>query len=591
MTSLIARFVVCLPLVLLVGAAVAPTAAPDRMECRLANGLLVTIARDAVAPAVVILLSFPVGSGDDPADSPGMAHLMEHLYVRGVPSDLGLFAERAADLDGRMVNGSTDFDRSLFYWTIPAPRLDAALALEAERAKLLSATLARRALDRERIVVDAELGEESDLLDSQVKRAAFPIIYGASHPYAHLPGGTVGRLGEIDLKTAKRRLADRYNIGRAHLVIVGDVDPAAAMALIERRLAVLPPRASEPRQPPPYPAASVAPRTISMRGRSRSVTLYKAAPSLEDPSGMALERGVGDLQNALAKRSREAFGVNVASSLWYRPSEKAGNLGMRLVLARSVDVGNAQAFLARFLDDVRAGRCGCADQSIANPVRLSALDKAIALAKGSDERTTLVARVTPAATDAAVRRAFSGPFTTILVNGIPLPDGATKGVKATVGIGLVSAGGLVPVELRLSVGSDASRLIPLRILAQALGGGTASLLDRHLRDERGWTYGLKTETTDAGGGAMATIRFRIVGKHLLESLDLANASLDELAAPTAASDLALERACRVVLADPASFGSEHVSSCKGDATTIAARALAAAFHNALSVSPYETDFT
>jgi predicted Zn-dependent peptidase len=591
MTSLIARFAVCLPLVLFAGAAVALPDAPERMERRLANGLLVTVTRDDVAPAVAVLLSFPVGSGDDPMDAPGMAHLMEHLYVRGVPSKLGLFSERAADLDGRLVNGSTDFDRSLFYWTVPAPRLDAALALEAERAKLLSATLVRRALDRERIVVEAELGEESDLLDAQVKRAAFPIIYGASHPYAHLPGGTVGRLDKIDIKTAKRRLADRYNIGRAHLVIVGDVDPAAAMALVERRLASLPPLASKPRQHPLHSAVSVAPRTISLQGRSRSVTLYKAAPSLKDPSGFALERGVGDLQNALARRSREAFGVTVASSLWYRPSEKAGNLGMRLVLGRSVDVRNAQAFLDRFVDEVRAGRCDCAGQSNANPVWLSALDKAIVLAKGSDERATLVARVMPNATAAAVQRAFSGLFTTILVNGLPLPDGAVKGVKATVRIGLISAGGLVPVELRLSFDSDASGLIPLHILAQALGGGTASLLDRHLRDERGWTYGLKTETTAAGGGAIATIRFRIAGNHLLRSLALANVSLNELAASTAASDIALERACRVVRADPALINSEHVSNCEGEATTIAARALAAAFHDALARSPYETDFT
>lgn len=590
MTSLISRFAVCLPLALFAGAAVAPPSAPDRMERRLANGLLVTVARDAAAPAVAVLLSFSVGSGDDPTDALGMAHLMEHLYVRGVPSDLGLFAERAADLGGRMVNGSTDFDRSLFYWTVPAPRLDAALALEAERANLVSATLTHRALNRERSIVDAELREESDSLDAQVKRAAFPIIYGASHPYAHLPGGSVGFLGGLDLKAARRRLAARYNIGRAHLVVVGDVDPAAAMALVERQLASLPGRASELRQPPLNPAAPVVPRTISMRGRSRSVTLYKSAPSLGDRSGIALERWVGSLQTALATSAREAFGVTVASSLWYRPSDKAGNLGLRLVLGRNVDFGKAEAFLARFVDDVRAGRCDCAGQSIASPTRLSALDTAIALAKGSDDRATLVARVKPDATAAAIRRAFSAPFTTILVNGLSLPDVAAKGVKATVGIGLISAGGLVPVELHLSVANNISGEMPLRVLAQALGGGTASLLDRHLRDERGWTYGLRTEITTAGGGAVATIRFRTAGKHLLGSLDLANASLDELAAPTAASALALERACRVVLADVASLRAEDVTRCEDDATIIAARALAAAFHDALSRSPYQADF-
>lgn len=587
MLGFLARLAACLSLVLSAGAAAAPPGAPDRIERRLANGLLVTIMRDTEAPAVAVLLSFPVGSRDDPADAPGMAHLMEHLYVRGVPSQLGMFAERAADLDGRLVNGSTDFDRSLFYWTMPAQRLDAALALEAERAKLISAKLTRQALDRERIVVDAELREEADVLDAQVKRVAFPIIYGASHPYAHLPGGIVGRLSGVDLETARRRLANRYTVGRAHLVIVGDIDPAAAMVLVERRLVSLPWSTFESSKPSLPITSSGTPRTILIRGRSRSVTLYKATPSLGEPSGIALERGVGGLQTALARRSQAAFGVAVASSLWYRPSDGAGNLGLRLTLGRSIHVSDAEAFLANFIDDLRAGRCDCAGQSVADPVRSSALDKAIALAKGTDDRAIVVARVTPDATAAAVRLAFSGAFTTIVVDGLPLPDVAVAGIKATIGIGLVSAGGLMPVELRLSVASDNDGTMPLRVLAQAFGGGTASLLDRHLRDERGWTYGLRTETTAVGGDAVATIRFRIAGEHLVRSLDLASASLDELAAPTAVSALALERACRVVRADIASPKAEHALSCKADATTIAVRALAAAFYNALSRSPYE----
>ena len=587
MLGFLLRLTASLSLVLFTGAAAAPPGAPDRMERRLANGLLVTVVRDTEAPAAAVLLSFPVGSRDDPADAPGMAHLMEHLYVRGVPSQLELFAERAADLDGTLVNGSTDFDRSLFYWTMPAQRLDAALALEAERAKLISAKLTRQALNRERIVVDAELREEADVLDAQVKRVAFPIIYGVSHPYAHLPGGTVGRLSGIDLETARRRLASRYTIGQAHLVIVGDVDPAAAMALVERRLASLPSSTFGLSKPSLPVTASGTPRKILIQGRSRSVTLYKVAPSLGETSGIALEHGVGSLQSSLARRSQAAFGVAAAPSLWYRPSDGAGNLGLRLTLGRSINISDAEAFLVRFIEDVRAGRCECAGQSTADPVRSSALDKAIALTKGLDDRAILVARVTPDATAAAVRRAFSGAFTTIVVDGLPLPDVAVAGIKATIGIGLVSAGGLVPVELRLSVASDSSGNMLFRVLAQAFGGGTASLLDRHLRDERGWTYGLRTETTAVGGDAVATIRFRIAGKHLIRSLDLASASLDELAAPTAVSAMALERACRVVRADMASQAAEHGLSCEADTTTIAVRALAAAFHDALSRSPYE----
>lgn len=554
---------------------------PTRVEGRLSSGLTVTIVHDAAAPAVAILLSFPVGSRDDPGDAPGLAHLAEHLYVRGVPSVDGMFAERAADLGGKAVNGSTDFDRSLFYWTVPAAKMGQALALEAERARSISGTVDQVALDRERAVIDAELREEADTLDAQVKRVAFPIIYGSGHPYAHLPGGIVGGLRGVDLVMVRRRVAQFYTLSNAHMVIVGNVDPEATLTLIGRHLATV------PRDPPVAPVRHAVPPMVTtvqslaiVPGRSKAVTLYTAAPTLTDAASFGLERTVPSLRRALVARALATFGEAAAATLWYSPSERAGNFGLRLVLGKAVAVAEARTFLASFLADVAAGDC-CQPDPVPSDGRPSGpIEVAIAIVKGSTLRDEMIAAELPERAVTATRAFFSRPFITILTEGpaLPAPDAGT----ATITIGLPSRADLIPVDLQFRQARASGSDRALRILTAALGGGTGAVLDLALRDERGWSYGLTGEVVTLDAGNVAHVRFRISRDRLSDALGLSLSALSDLATASHDAGRALRRACLTV---PVTGASSPICSTT-DADIISARSLAASWTDALVRAAY-----
>ena len=60
-----------------------PSDANDVVKATLSNGLRVVIVRNALAPVVSTDLTYLVGSRDDPAGVPGMAHAQEHMMFRG----------------------------------------------------------------------------------------------------------------------------------------------------------------------------------------------------------------------------------------------------------------------------------------------------------------------------------------------------------------------------------------------------------------------------------------------------------------------------------------------------------------------------
>ena len=73
----------------------ATTGAPPRgqgfpvWERTLPSGMQVVVEQDATAGVAGVVLVVDVGSADDPADKPGLAHTLEHLVFR-VPDDTGL---------------------------------------------------------------------------------------------------------------------------------------------------------------------------------------------------------------------------------------------------------------------------------------------------------------------------------------------------------------------------------------------------------------------------------------------------------------------------------------------------------------------
>jgi zinc protease len=167
---------------LLLALALPALAAPQKVtevegvsEYRLANGLRVLLAPDAGAETVTVHVTYLVGSRHEGYGEKGMAHLLEHMLFKGStnhPDVKQEFGKR-----GARWNGTTSYDRTNYFETLPASgdNLEWALAMEADR--MVNSFVRKADLDSEMTVVrnEFEMGENSpgSILFQRMQRLAF----------------------------------------------------------------------------------------------------------------------------------------------------------------------------------------------------------------------------------------------------------------------------------------------------------------------------------------------------------------------------------------------------------------------------------
>ncbi|MFC9976300.1 M16 family metallopeptidase [Spirillospora sp. NPDC127200] len=220
-------------------------------EHTLGNGLRVVVCEDHVVPLAAVNIWYGVGSRHEVAGRTGLAHLFEHLMFQGSANVAE--GEHAALLEsaGATFNASTSFERTNYYETVPVSHLELALWLEADRMGTLPAALTQANLDNQRDVVK---NERRQRYDNQPYGTAFErlcrLTFPAGHPYAHTPIGSMEDLDATTLEDCADFFRTWYAPGNAVLSIVGDVDPEAAIAAVERYFGGLP---AGPTPPPARP--------------------------------------------------------------------------------------------------------------------------------------------------------------------------------------------------------------------------------------------------------------------------------------------------------------------------------------------------
>src|SRR6188768_1179254 len=122
----------------------------------LANGLRVIVHTDRKAPIVAVSTWYDVGSKHEPKGKTGFAHLFEHLMFNGSENAPGDFFEPLKQVGATDFNGTTSFDRTNYFETVPRPALDRALFLESDRMGWLLGAIDQPTLDEQRGVVQNE---------------------------------------------------------------------------------------------------------------------------------------------------------------------------------------------------------------------------------------------------------------------------------------------------------------------------------------------------------------------------------------------------------------------------------------------------
>ncbi|GAB2789555.1 M16 family metallopeptidase [Streptomyces daliensis] len=218
-------------------------------EHRLANGLRVVLSEDHLTPVAAVCLWYDVGSRHEVRGRTGLAHLFEHLMFQGSAQVTGNGHFELVQGAGGSLNGTTSFERTNYFETMPAHELELALWLEADRMGSLLTALDEESLENQRDVVKNERRQRYDNVPYGTafeKLAA--MVYPEGHPYHHTPIGSMADLDAASLEDARAFFRTYYAPNNAVLSVVGDIDPEQTLAWIEKYFGSIP--GHEGKQPP-----------------------------------------------------------------------------------------------------------------------------------------------------------------------------------------------------------------------------------------------------------------------------------------------------------------------------------------------------
>ncbi|MDQ8029218.1 MAG: pitrilysin family protein [Brevundimonas sp.] len=201
---------------------------------QLDNGLTVIVHEDRKAPVVAVSVWYNVGSKDEPAGSTGFAHLFEHLMFGGSENAPGSYLGRMRNLGPSNLNGTTWFDRTNYFQTVPTPALEQALFLESDRMGYLLGEVGQDVLDLQRGVVQNEKRQGDNEPYGLFEYAQLEALFPEGHPYRHSTIGSMADLDAASLETVRNWFRDKYGPNNAVVVLSGDIDEATARPLMQR---------------------------------------------------------------------------------------------------------------------------------------------------------------------------------------------------------------------------------------------------------------------------------------------------------------------------------------------------------------------
>ncbi len=251
-----------------------------KLDCHtLPNGLRVVLARDSRVPIVAINLWYHVGSKNESPQRTGLAHLFEHLLFEG-SQNVGKGEHfKYVQVAGGVANGSTWYDRTNYYETLPRHQLDLGLWLESDRLGFFLPGLDQEKLDNQRDVV---INERRQRVDNQpygrANERLHELLYDEGHPYRWPVIGSVEHLEQTTLDDIRAFFGTFYVPNNAVLTLAGDIDPDHALDRIEHWFGEIEQGAPVPEAVVP-PAGLNAARRDVITDRVRLPRIYIAAHS------------------------------------------------------------------------------------------------------------------------------------------------------------------------------------------------------------------------------------------------------------------------------------------------------------------------
>ncbi|GHN02108.1 peptidase M16 [Cytophagales bacterium WSM2-2] len=225
---------------ILLGSSTKKNSAPDFKidfeKFKLDNGLEVVFHIDRSDPVVAVALTTHVGSAREKEKRTGFAHLFEHLlFLESENLGKGGLDKLSARIGGAGANGSTSFDITNYFQTVPNDALEKMLWAEADKLGWFINTVTDPVLAKEKQVVK---NEKRQGVDNQPYGHTFYVInknlYPADHPYNWQVIGSLEDLQNATLADVKEFFKRWYVPNNVTLTVAGDFDLVQAKAWVKK---------------------------------------------------------------------------------------------------------------------------------------------------------------------------------------------------------------------------------------------------------------------------------------------------------------------------------------------------------------------
>jgi zinc protease len=320
----------------------------------LSNGLEVILHRDPTLPHVAVNLWYHVGPANEPKGRSGFAHLFEHLMFEGskfAGKDFDVLLESAG---GTNMNGTTSFDRTNYFETVPSEQLELALWLESDRMGFMIDTLTEERLEVQRGVV---LNERRQSYENRPygpsELAMYDRFFPEGHPYHGNVIGSIADLGRATMADVRAFFTAYYAPSNATLALAGDIEPQATKKWIERYFGSLPQR-PKPARPSFETPPLAAPDRLQVEEpvSLAKVTMAWLAPPAFSPDEAAIELATHVLGSGKASRLyRELVVTGLCASVdaWLDDNELASIVGIDAMVSTGVPIEKVEQALDKTL--------------------------------------------------------------------------------------------------------------------------------------------------------------------------------------------------------------------------------------------------
>lgn len=205
--------------------------ASDYNIYKLDNGQTVVIKQVKTNPIVTMDTWIKTGSINENDKNNGVSHFLEHLFFKGTKNHAPGEFDKILENKGAVTNAATSKDFTHYFITIPSKYFD--LALEMHSDMLLNPLIPRKELEKERKVVIEEISKDANSPNTLVYENLISMLYKV-HPYKRKVIGTKEIISTIHRDEILDYYNTYYNPSNMVTVIIGDVDPQAALEKVKQ---------------------------------------------------------------------------------------------------------------------------------------------------------------------------------------------------------------------------------------------------------------------------------------------------------------------------------------------------------------------